>query len=484
MQSTVTGCNSGWPAIFKVRTGGGFAGAVVLLAALLLVPALANGFPLLFPDSGTYLGIATGSDYAIDRSSFYGLLLKPFVTTFAGLSGLWLAIVAQAVAVATVLLAASSALLGKQRPLWHSFAALLPVLLLTALAWHAGQLMPDALTGPLVLLTCLAVSRPAGAPGSLAIWLAVLIMALAHYTHVVLLGAVAAAAIVAQVSLGLGWRNALRRLGMATAVCATACGLLVAANGIALGRWTMSPAGPVFLFARLSEDGLIGRWLDDECSRTDPFLLCTERHLIPRDSQTLLWRDPAGPVARHIWHPATDAERWRWVEMMAAANRGAILARPLAFLASSVHGTARQFFTFQAIDDECPEHCGRDRSGGIGYALARDRPSTLGALDASMQARGTTPKAFVRAISTPVAALGLLGLPVMLVIAWRRRDRIALAFTGGIATALVVNAALAGALSDVHDRYQSRLVWLAPLLILFLALRWRRPACPPRPPGA
>ena len=53
--------------------------AIAALTLVLLLPAIANGFPLVFPDSGTYLGIAFGREYAIDRSSFYGFFLKPLV---------------------------------------------------------------------------------------------------------------------------------------------------------------------------------------------------------------------------------------------------------------------------------------------------------------------------------------------------------------------------------------------------------------------
>ena len=45
---------------------------IAALTLLLLVPAIHNGFPLIFPDSGTYLGIAFGPEYALDRSSYYG----------------------------------------------------------------------------------------------------------------------------------------------------------------------------------------------------------------------------------------------------------------------------------------------------------------------------------------------------------------------------------------------------------------------------
>ena len=453
-----------------------------VLAAALLVPAIANGFPLIFPDSGTYLGIATGHDYAIDRSSVYGLLLKPIVTTWPATGGLWLAVVAQALGVAAILWGAAGALRGRRDA--TLLASLLGLIALTALPWHAGQFMPDALTGPLILVACLAATRAPGSSGTPLLWLAATILALTHYTHVVLLGTVAAAAIAAQLALGLPWRQALRRFGAAALACATAVALLATANQMVLGRLAMSPVGPFFLFARLNEDGLTGPWLDRHCGRDAPALLCAARAGIPRSSQTLLWGGAASPIAQAIWQPADEATRWRWIAMLAQANRGAIGERPMAFLASSLRGTARQLARFRAIDDECPAGCGRNPTGGIALILARDRAAALPALLASRQLRDTNPKAPVRAITTPVAAVSLLLLPAMLALAWRRRDAPAFAFAAGIAAALIANAAMAGALSDVHDRYQSRIVWLAPFLVLMLALRWRRTACPPRPPGA
>ena len=90
-----------------------------------------------------------------------------------------------------------------------------------------------------------------------------------------------------------------------------------------------------------------------------------------------------------------------------------------------------------------------------------------------MQAKGTTPKTLVRAVTTPVAAVALLLLPWLGWRAWRRRDGPALALVAALIAGLLVNAALGGALSDVHDRYQSRLIWLAPMVAAMLAMRWR-----------
>jgi hypothetical protein len=87
--------------------------------------------------------------------------------------------------------------------------------------------------------------------------------------------------------------------------------------------------------------------------------------------------------------------------------------------------------------------------------------------------RGEIPDQLVRAVTTPVTALSLLLVPLFLFVAGRKRDPPALSLLLALVSALAANAAMAGALSDVHDRYQSRIVWLALFALLGLALRWR-----------
>lgn len=442
-----------------------------LVAAALLVPAFANGFPLIFPDSGTYLNIAFASAYAVDRSSAYGFFLKPLVAILPGLGGLWLAIGVQALVVAGALLLALRMLLPAARAPTLLGLALLTACA-TALPWHAGQFMPDAFTAPLLLLGWAAVTRSPRADGAALLWFAAMALAVTHYTHVVLLAVTVASAVFAQAMLGLPWRAALARLAAAAVATLVAVGVLVAANGVVLGRWALSPAGPFFLFARLTEDGLTKPWLDERCRAGDPPGLCAVRDEIPQDSQVMLWGGAASPIAWRIWQSEDPAARWRWLDAMAEVNRGAILARPLPFLAAALDGTAQQLITFSAIDDECPKGCG-DLNGGIGWALARYRPAALSAQQQSMQRRDTTPKALVRTVTTPVTAAAMLALPILLIAAWRRRDALALSLVASLSAALVVNAAMAGTLSDVHDRYQSRLAWAAPLVLFALLMRWR-----------
>jgi hypothetical protein len=81
----------------------------------------------------------------------------------------------------------------------------------------------------------------------------------------------------------------------------------------------------------------------------------------------------------------------------------------------------------------------------------------------------------VNLVHVPVARLSMLGL--LLVIGWgisamRHELAGAAAFT---LIALLGNAFICGALSNPHDRYQSRTVWLATLIVAMAAARWWQP---------
>lgn len=430
--------------------------------------ALLNGFPMIFPDTGAYLAIAFGREYAIDRSSFYGLMLKPLVGLGSGSAGLWCAVVAQCIVASVIIWLVARQVVPTLRV--RAYLAVGAALaLFSSLPWHVGQLMPDALTGATVLLAWLAASRDPTAPGSLALWLAAGAAALTHYTHVPLLFATATVTIGILTTSGLTLQAAARRLVAALVTTGATIAVLVTANGLVLERWTMSPLGSAFLFARLTEDGTMKPWLRDACPDRAPADLCALAKNLPDDSQFLLW-DGASPYATMVWSPPTEAARWRWAETLGTANRQAILARPGHFLAKSSAGAAHQFISFRALDDLCPFSCW-SLNAGIAYTLSVYRPTTLPELKASRQVADTLPRAAIGWATTPLATLALLLLPFILWRAYRQKDSVLASLAAVVIVALVVNAGLAGALSDVHDRYQSRLVWLAPLVLVLALVR-------------
>lgn len=443
--------------------------AIATLGFMLMWAAVLNGFPLVFPDTGVYFGIIYGHDYAVDRSSFYGLLLKPVLSPLPTIAGLWLGILLQCVVVAAVVWAVTGRLVPNL-----SFLRALPffaaLALATSVAWHAGQYMPDAFTGPLVLTGWLASLRDPADDGAATLWLAAIVMALIHYTHIPLLLAVTLATIACSPASSGRLRSALRRGCAAIISVGVAAAILVVANGAVLGRWSIAPMGPAFLFARLTEDGLTKPWLRENCGKSAPIKLCEVREQISDDSQVLLWSGDS-LYDSWIWYPPTESVRWAWIDSLSLANSGAISARPMSFVSNSLRGGISQFASFRTLDDLCPQACG-DEKAGPAPTLKVHRPEAEAALRASRQVTGMMPVSLVRAVTTPVATLSLLLLPVLIYGAVRRNDWLMLSFLVAVLSALVANAMLAGALSDVNDRYQSRIIWIVPFAVVLVLARW------------
>jgi cytochrome c biogenesis factor len=119
----------------------------------------------------------------------------------------------------------------------------------------------------------------------------------------------------------------------------------------------------------------------------------------------------------------------------------------------------------------------------IGDAIARHYPQESAAFVAARQQRGATFDA-LNAVQVPLLLLASAALPVLLVIAWRRRDPDAVLLLGILTLALLGNAFVCGALSNPNDRYQSRIAWLAIVAIAIALGRWHRQSGPGRPSPA
>ena len=435
---------------------------------LLLWPAILNGFPLIFPDTGAYLAVTWGHFWTFDRSGFYGLALKP-LSSLPALTQLWLGLVVQAAAIAGVLILVIREMIPRSR-VGNLLAIIAFLAVATSLPWHSAQLMPDAFTGISALLVWLAVLRDPTEPGMPLLWLAAVLAGLMHYTHLVLVPAVAIAALFGQAATGTRFRPVARRACAAAAATIAIFSGQIVANGLLLHRWSAAPAGPVFLFARLHEDGIVQPWLTRECKENGPVELCQVAAILPRDSQTFLW-SPQSPIDRLVWKQFDSDPAQRLVAQMRQASLGGIGSQPLAVLNIGFRGTVDQFVHFSVLDDECPQVCGSP-SSAVYDRLHLDRPELLPTFLGSAQLRGTLPKAFFRAITNPIAIFSMIALLVISVIPQTRRDSRSFSLALSVLIALVLNAALAGVLSDVHDRYQSRIVWLPTFAVLLIVSRW------------
>jgi hypothetical protein len=108
-------------------------------------------------------------------------------------------------------------------------------------------------------------------------------------------------------------------------------------------------------------------------------------------------------------------------------------------------------------------------SSAVDASIRRLGGGAEAAYAGSRQARGTIPAIPVSRLHYAVACAGLLAL--LMAPALReplKRPLLGLAATVGVG--LVANAAIVASLSAVHPRYQSRVIWLVPLLGLVTAI--------------
>jgi hypothetical protein len=425
--------------------------AILAGAALLLWPALLNGYPLVFIDSVSYLGQALFPEWPWDKTPAYGAFLPLLHRDVS----LWFPVAAQGLIV-------SHLLWLTQRGMRDEGSAPLHLLLCAALAaftslpWFSATLMPDIFAGigPLCLLL-LGFARDR--------------MALAETVWLVALGAFSIAthlshlptAIALVVFIALAARGVVPALRAALPV-AIAAGGLVATNAWATGRPTLSPHGAVFLLARLQADGPAAASIRAHCPRAG-WRLCAFADWLPMDSDAFLW-DPQAPPNR-----TPDGQPIAMGGMRMAPEAADIIAttlreRPAEVAMAMARNTLLQLRRF-AVGDTLGD---RHLDASARRAIARMPLSELEAFDAGAQMRGALP-AIARpwaAVQMPVVLLSLALLLVALMRAAWRQDRAVAGILAGVLVAVLANAFATGALSAPVDRYQARIIWLLPMAAL------------------
>jgi hypothetical protein len=129
--------------------------SVPAAAAMLLWPALWNGYPIVFADTGTYLSQAIHHYAGWDRPVFYSMFMLPLHATVTTRP----VVAVQALLAAWILRLVCRALAPELSE--AAFLALMAALsLCTWLPWIACELMPDVFTPLLVLVLCLLALVP------------------------------------------------------------------------------------------------------------------------------------------------------------------------------------------------------------------------------------------------------------------------------------------------------------------------------------
>jgi hypothetical protein len=430
--------------------------AILAGGALLLWPALLNGYPLLFSDTGAFLHQTLGPLMIWDKPWIYG----PFLHAFHWQVTLWGPAAAQGLIVSWLLWLVQRVLRGGASAAWHVLLCA-GVAALTTAPFSAALLMPDIFAPVTVLsLFLLGIGR-----ASLARWESSLIgligaVAIAsHLSHVPL----ALAMVVMTLLLTLRLRPALR----AALPLLAAVALLLGTNVVGHGRVSLSPHGATFLLARLIADGPAARTIAAECPGRG-WYLCGWAGRLPEDSDLFLWA-PDSPVNRD----AEGRDRFLGGALLSDEAReivAATLARePLAVAAAMARNAARQTLMVSAGDTLPPDHFPAAVAPRIREGFP---PAEVARFEAALQARGELAQALepMLPVAPWMVLAAVIAAPVALFRAAAKGRGMAARFLLIAIVALGANALATGGLSKPHLRYQARIAWLLPFALAVAVL--------------
>ncbi|HXZ20178.1 MAG TPA: hypothetical protein VEG63_09530 [Candidatus Acidoferrales bacterium] len=444
----------------------GHAAAVLAGALLFAWPAVFNGYPLLYPDSITYIGsgrpvaralfLHKFSVYYGMRSLIYGLGIFPFHWEISP----WPVVGLQALLAAYMLWLVVRSILERQTVVRYLLLAGL-LSLLSSVSWYVSVVLPDVL-GPLLWLAIYLLifardtlsSYERGTVALVACWAAA-----SHISHLVLAAGICLLLVILRLLQCPQVNNRMRGIAEAAAIVLVAAVVQLALHAYLYGKASLEGESPPYLAARVIADGP-GRWyLKNHCGEIR-LALCASVGELPDNTDEFLW-DPNG-----IWPTAAregdDRIRQEETSFVVAVVR----AYPREELSFAAANFWQQLGAFGLWD------LGRNNwvLDAFDTALRKGKTGYL----ASAQFNDDLPLDLFSEIQfwTVVVSLGIVGIaaisPLM------RRDASARLPGLGVVLlpGLVANALLTSVFSNAEERYQCRVIWVLPLYAGILILYW------------
>ena len=424
--------------------------AVIVSLALLVAPALWNGFALLHWDSGGYLARWYEGTLETSRAVVYGLILTAGVPL-----SFWPVLLLQAAATLWVVaLTLRTHGLGNRPLLLLGIVAALSIA--TALPWLTSMLLTDIFAGLGVLAFYLLLLRNEAIGGAERIGLIVLIVISAathNATLAVLLGLLAAAAVLCLID-----RRRLPLVGLGRGLAALALGavLLLSADFTVAKRLAWTPGGFTFAFGRMLQDGIVKKYLDRHCP--DPALqLCAYKDQLPEDADVWFW---GSDLFDKLGRFAGLGQEMEKIAVESVIDYPALQAK------TALVATSRQLIAV---------HTGDGVLATLWHTYAimeKFTPQLVPVMRAARQQQGEISFTAINELHYPLALIAMALLPVIVWLARRKTIPAAIGeLAATVALALMGNAFVCGALSIPHDRYGARMVWLAVFAVLLALAR-------------
>lgn len=439
-------------------------GAVSAGALVMSWPALYNQFPLLYPDSMSYLedGPLVARALFLHRfSADYGG--RSFIYCLGILPLHWNINAWPIVGLNSLLTGYFIWLVTRSILPWTSAKAYLPLVvslsLLTSLGWFASLIMPDIL-GPvaylgiyLLMFARETLSRTEHLIVVVFSWWAIA----SHATHLILAAGMCGLLVLLLILRRQLMHCRLKAVGEVAMIVSLVAVAHLALHDFLYGKPSLNGKRLPFLMARVIADGPGYWYLDHHCGQMK-LTICNYMDDLPMDTDDFLWASDG------VWQRASEQTKARLREEETAFVLATLRAYPREQLLRSAANFGHQLTTF----DLSLFHPNDWVSHEFDTVLPDERSSYL----QSRQARDALPYEMFTSMQNYTVIVSLVLIGVFVPRMWSYESPRLAGLGLVVVSTVVANAFVTGILSMVENRFQSRVIWLLPLLAGILVLDW------------
>ncbi len=428
---------------------------LIFSSLILCFMAFYNGYPLVYPDTGTYIRSGFEGFVPEDRPITYGLFIRHISLS----ESLWLVVFFQGLITALLVFYYFHYLL--KQPFKIKLLAYLAYIGLITFFFGASvnvsQLIPDIFTSITILsIGLLLFAEKMKLRDKIVISFTLIFSISVHSSHLLIVAASLMVIVVFFVyekirKKATFFYNKSKRLIYITSLVVGSVLFTMSINYLYSGKSTYSRGGHVFLLARINDLGLLKDYLDHNCEKND-YKICQYRDKIPWD---MLW-DPQSPLYLTGGWEANKEEYRRLIVDILTTPKYLKL-----FIIRTFESSFKQFYTFDTGDTP-PQTMGSSVFGAIDQFYHETTKEYLGAFQNNNKLKYDEINRSQKVI---------FGFLLILFFAFYISDievkwKFLISF---FLLTLYFNAAVS-TISCIAPRFQGRVIWMLPLPAFIILL--------------
>lgn len=425
-------------------------GLILLSGFVLCQMAFYNTFPMVYSDTGTYIDSGFRGRVPSDRPIIYGLFIRHMSLS----ETLWAVIFVQALIVSYLIYCLVKCYVTRVSQTLFFLSVILILVFCSCLSQKVCTLMPDIFAPVCGLSLILLLIKNELKKGHLvAITFIFIFSCMTHYTHayiaVLTLLTLLLLLVIKQIDRNyLSWKRCLLLLG----ITVLSLLLIPTVHYIYRGGFVTSKSKHVFFTGKLIQNGVLIDFLQKKCG-TNNYVLCPYKDsLALRD---FLW-DYNSPLYKTGGWENSAKPYNKMISDLLTSPRHLMM-----FTYKSIEASAVQFFSFETdvFYENYPLGMGSPPYSAVSENFAHEISDYFG----SRQTQGRLDYKELNSRQQVLIYLSFILLIFLLV----KRKQINPVFVLLIIICIAFifyNAVICGSLSIPNSRYQSRVIWLLPLV--------------------